>query len=162
MARGNKIVITENPRGKFFEGTITGTPLPGTVMQLSTGVAVDGNGRHTWIVYQPGTDGDRPVGPLAVALEKGEGNDFDQAYVTGDRGFLYVPLAGDEMNMRWSAAGTGAADATTVGLLAIVDTGTGLLVDTTGSVESEPFAAMEAVTDVVATGTLVWCIATGY
>jgi len=162
MARGNKILITENPRGKFFEGIITGTPLPGTVMQLETGTAVDGNGVHTWVVYQPGTDGDRPVGPIAVALEKGEGFDNTTAYVTGDRGFLYVPLPGDELNMRWSAAGTGAADAVTVGLLAVVDTGTGLLVDTTGSPQTEPFVAMEAVDDVTATGTLVWCMATGY
>ena len=161
MSRGNRIVLSENPRGRFLEGTITGTPLPGTIMQLDT-TAVDGNGRHTWVVFNRDDDGDRPVGPLAVLTEKGEGFDFDTAYVTGDRGFLYVPLPGDELNLRWSEAGTGTGDAVAVGDLAIVDDGTGLLVDTTGTPQSEPFVAMEAVTDVTSTGTLVWCMATGY
>ena len=74
---------------------------------------------------------------------------------------MYVPLPGDELNLRWSEAGTGTGDAVAVGDLAMVDDGSGLLVDTS-SPEVEPFMAMEAVTDVTATGTLVWCMATGY
>ncbi len=162
MARGNKILITEEPRGKFYEGVMNGTPLPGTIMQIQAGVSVDGNGHHTFVVYNRDADGNRPAGPHFVLLEAGAGRDADAAYITSGSAFMYVPLPGDELNLRWSEAGTGTGDAVAVGDLAIVDDGTGLLVDTTGSPEVEPFAAMEAVSDVVALGTLIWCIATGY
>ena len=161
MSRRNKIVITEEPRGRFIEGVISGTPLPGTIMQIQAGTAVDGNGHHTFVVYNRDADGNRPQGPHFVLREPGSGRNFDTAYITGSLGFMYVPLPGDELNLRWSEAGTGTGDAVAVGDLAMVDDGSGLLVDTS-SPEVEPFMAMEAKSDVVATGTLVWCMATGY
>lgn len=159
---GNKINITENPRGRFIGGVVSGTPLPGTIMQIEAGTAVNGNGDHTWVVFNRDADGDRPLGPLAVLLERGEGYDYETAYETGGQAFLYIPLPGDELNVLWSAAGTGTGDAVTVGLLGIVDDGTGLLVTTTGSPQTEPFMAMEAVSDVTATGTLTWVIFSGF
>lgn len=159
--RGSTVVITENPRGRFIEGVVSGTPKPGTIMQLTT-TAVDGNGRHTWVVFNRDADGNRPAGPLAVLLERGEGYTYDTAYTDGDQCFLYIPLPGDELNLLWSTAGTGASDATAVGDIAIVDDGTGLLVATTGSPEIEPFVAMEVVSDTVAAGTMVWVMFSGY
>ena len=159
--RGNRVLITAEPRGRFIEGIVDGTPYPGTIMEVSA-VAVDAMGRHTWGVYNPGGDGQMPIGPYAVLLERGEGYNYTTIYVSGYPCFLYVPLPGDELNLLWSEAGTGTGDAVAVGDKAEVDDGTGLLIDTTSTPESEPYIAMEAVSDVVATGTMVWCMATGH
>lgn len=155
--RGNKILITENPRGRFIGGVISGTPLPGTIMQILAGTAVNGNGDHTWTAYNRSADGDNPQGPYALLLERGEGYDYETAYETGGQGFLYIPLPGDEMNVLWTTSGTSTGDSLTVGQIGMVDDGTGFIIDTTG-VESEPFMAMEALTDTTATGTLAWVI----
>lgn len=159
--KGSAVVISEEPRGRFVEGVVEGTPLPGTIMQRKAATAVDNNGRHTWVVYNRDADGDRPAGAIAVLLERGEGYTYETAYTTGHQCFLYIPLPGDELNVLWSAAGTGTGDSVAVGDLAIVDDGTGLLVATTGSPQNEPFVAMEAVTDVVAAGTMTWVEYTG-
>jgi hypothetical protein len=90
-----------------------------------------------------------------------QGKIATDAYVTGSRCFMYVPAPGEDINMLVSAAGTG-TDAQAIGDLYIVDKGTGMLVATSGTVESEPFQCMETLADVVATGTLVWCQATGH
>ena len=167
--RGNRILITEDPRGRFKEGIIDGTPKPGTIMQVMA-VAVDGNGHHTWGVYDRDADGDNPAGPLAVLLEKPEGetpwtydtstppvrtNDGGSAYAAEDLAPLYCPLSGDELNVLWATSGTGTGDTLTVGQIGMPEDGTGLIIDTTG-VECEPVIAMEALTDTVAAGTLTW------
>ncbi len=162
MARGNQIVIQENPRGQFLGGIIVGTPLPGTIVQMVAGTAVDGNGHFRYEVYDRDADGNHPQGPLIILLENGEGNDFTVAYETLHHANLYIPLPGDDLNVRWSTAGTGTGDSLTVGQIGIVDDGTGLIVDTTGSPESEAFTSMEALTDTVATGTLAWARFSGY
>lgn len=158
--KGTEILLSENPKGVFKEGTISGTPSPGTVMQISAAVEPIG-GRHQWEVYAPGTDGNQRL--IAVLLpDRLQGKLHTDAYANGDRGFLYCPVAGEELNMLVSAPGTGTGDAVAIGDLFIVDTGTGLLVATTGTPESEPFQCLETVSDVVSTGTLVWCMFTGY
>ena len=153
--KGSKINITENPRGRQLEGIVSGTPKPGTLMQILAGTAMDGNGRHTWEAYNRDADGDNPAGPLAVLLERGEGYTYATAYVDGDPCFLYCPLPGDELNVLWATSGTGAADALTVGQIGMPEDGTGYIIDTTG-VECEPVIAMEALDDTVADGTLTW------
>lgn len=171
--RGNAILITEDPRGRFKEGVIDGTPKPGTIMQLLAGTAVDANGHHTWGVYDRDADGDNPAGPLAVLLEKPEGaapftidsnrvrtNDGGAAYVAGDLAPLYCPLPGDELNVLWATSGTGTGDSLTVGQIGMPEDGTGLIIDTTG-VECEPVIAMEALSDTVAAGTLTWVMFAG-
>jgi hypothetical protein len=166
--RGNKIVISDEPKGRFIEGIVDGTPKPGTWMQVSA-VAVDGNGRHTWGVYDRNADGDNPAGPLAILCERGEGyapftvtagvrtNDGGTAYVSGDQCFLYIPLPGDELNVLWATTGTGTGDALALAQIGMPEDGTGLTIDTTG-VECEPVVTMEAITDTVAAGTLAWVI----
>lgn len=160
--RGNQIVISQDPRGRFIGGVVSGTPLPGTIMQIVAGTAVDGNGDHTWAAFNRDADGDRPLGPLAVLLAKGEGFDTSVAYEDGHQANLYIPLPGDELNVRWATSGTGTGDALTVGQIGIVEDGTGLVIDTTGSPQTEPFTAMEAVDDTVAAGTLVWVSYSGF
>jgi hypothetical protein len=158
MPSTKSIVLQADPKGTFLEGVIYGTPKPGTVMQIRNTDLV--GGRLTWEVFAPGADGNR--GLIAVLCEDHlQGKTADDAYVSGDRGFLYCPIAGEELNVLVSAAGTGTGDAIAIGTKLIVENGTGLLVETTGTPESEPFVASEAVADVSATGTLVKVIATG-
>lgn len=160
MSKGNNIIVSAEPKGVFKEGIIDGTPLPGTIMQIKATTEPVG-GRHTWEVANYGADGDQRV--VAVLLEdRLQGKTKDDAYADEDRCFLYFPIAGEELNVRWAAAGTGTGDAVAIGDLGIVDDGTGLVVDTTGSPESEPFQALETVADVVSTGSLVWAMYTGH
>lgn len=156
-AVGNNIIISSNPQGKFLEGIIYGTPKPGTLMEIKTAYA-QGN-RHEWQVYQPGTDGNRRV--VAVLLEDGlQGISVTTAYVTGTMGRLYVPIAGEELNMLIAdVSGTG-DDHTALEML-IADTGTGKLIATTGSPESEPFQLLQTLTDPTA-DVLAPCMYTGY
>lgn len=158
MARGNEIVLTA--KGRFMEGVISGTPLPGTIMQLKADTDLVG-GRPTYEVYNTSADGERRA-IYVLDRDWGQGKTADDAYVTGSRGFLYAPAMGDELNVRVSVAGTGTGDNVTIGDLFMVDDGTGLLVATTGSPESECFQAMEDVDDVEEDGTLVHCVYTGY
>ena len=162
--KGSQVVITGEPKGRFFEGVLntSGTPKPGTIMQIKAATSIDGNGHFTFTEYNRGADGDRPAGPLFVLLEKGEGYSYDTAYADGDWCQVYCPLPGDELNLLWSTAGTGTGDSVAVGDLAIVDDGTGLLVATTGTPETEPFVACEALTDTESTGTMCHCMFTGY
>lgn len=156
MARGNCIVVSSYPQGRFEEGYIaTGeTPKPGTILQIDPTVALKG-GRHTWKIYNPGTDGENPVGPIAVLREEVlRGVSIDTAYAAGDRCFLYLPEPGDELNVLVkNIAGT--ADDHALGEKLMVDTGTGMLIATTGSPENEPFVLLEAITDPTA-DTLAW------
>ncbi len=155
MAKGNEIIVSAQPKGVFLEGTVSGTPKPGTVMEVS---AVATNGTKTFRVYQPGTDGDRR--PIYVLLpDHLQGKLATDAYVSGDRCFVYCPVMGEELNMLVAdVSGTG--DDHAVGDVMMVDTGTGKLIVTTGSPESEPFILLEASTDPTADA-LLWCAYTG-
>lgn len=160
MAKGAHIIVSAQPMGKFKEGIVSGTPSPGTLMQLDAAVEPVG-GRFTWEVYAPGTDGEQRL--IVVLLpDEMQGKLSTVAYVSGDRCFLYCPIPGEELNMLVSASGTGTGDAQAIGDLYIGDTGTGLLVATTGSPESESFQCLETTSDVVAGGSLVHCQFTGY
>ncbi len=160
MAKGNEIILSADPRGVFKEGIIDGTPKPGTVMQVKAATEPIG-GRHTWEVADYGADGDQRLVAVLLA-DWAQGKTADNAYADGDRCFLYCPVAGEELNMRISAAGTGTGDAIAIGALLMVDDGTGLLVATTGTPESESFICMETVADVVLAGTLCHCMYTGH
>lgn len=159
MAKGNGIIVSPEPRGIFWEGTISGTPKPGTIMQIQAGTDADDNGRFTFEVYNVAADGNQR--PMFVLLpDWGQGKLATDAYVTGSHGYLYVPVAGEELNMLVAnIAGTG--DDFDVGSLFMVDDGTGKLIITTGSPESEPFMCLEDVAALTA-DTLVWCLFTGY
>lgn len=155
-ARGRKIILTAHPQGRFLEGPIFGTPKPGTVMEIKNAY-YEGN-QHRWQAFSAST-GKRRL--IAVLLEDlGQGKTVDDAYTSGDRGFLYVPHAGEELNMLLAdVAGTGDTHAALERL--IVQTVTGLLIATTGSPESEPFTLLTALTALSA-NTLAPCMYTGY
>jgi hypothetical protein len=160
MARGTGIIVSAEPRGRFIEGIVSGTPKPGTVMEIKAATEPVG-GRHTWEAFNADADGNQRL--IAVLLENSLlGELATTAYADGDRCTLYVPAAGEELNMLLSAPGTGTGDSFAIGALLMVNDGDGLLIATTGSPESEPFIVMETVSDVVAGGTLTWVMYTGH
>jgi len=161
MARGTEIIVSANPRGVMHEGPITGTPKPGTIMQIDVSEGINGDGRFTWEAYNRDADGNRPAGPLAILLpDRLQGKLHTDAYAAGDHGFLYTPIAGEEFNcLLLDVSGTG--DDHAFGEILIVDDGTGKLVATTGTPETEPFMLLEAVTDPIA-DTLLHVIYNGY
>ena len=160
--RGNEIMVSANPQGKFVEGIISGTPYPGTIVQPDTSVALVG-GRQTWVVYDADADGGRPKGPFIVLREDHlQGKIHSDAYASGDRGFGYIPLAGDELNLYWKDEDTGTTtNDIAAGQVGIVDDGTGLIIATTGSPETEVCMANEAANNLDG-DTWVWSVWTGH
>ena len=161
MAQGNKIIVTASPKGYIFGGIIvTGeTPKPGTIMQIDPTVARTGN-RWQVKAYNRDADGDRPAGPFCVLLEDNkQGKRATDAYAAGDYCELYCPLPGDELNLLFFNQ-SGTADDITKGDLLIVDDGTGKVFKTTGTVETEPAMALEAITDPTA-DQLLWVVWSG-
>ena len=153
--RGNVIVLSAEPNGRFVEGTIkTGiTPKPGTIMQIDVSAGLDSNNRPTWEYYEPGTDGHRPIGPYIVLREDiARGKTATTAYAAGDHAFGYIPLPGDELNLLLQDT-AGTADISPGQF--IVDNGTGEMIATTGTVENEPFLLMETISAPTA-DTLGW------
>lgn len=161
MSKGNRIVLTPD-RGYPVEGIINAaeTPKPGTCYQIDPTQAVQGN-RNVWKVYTTGTDGARPKGPMIILTEDIlQGKTMTDAYAAGDRAFGFVPLPGCELNLlHLNVAGT--ADDVAAGDKLIVDDTTGKWFTTTGSPQTEPAMAMEAVVDPTA-DSLMWCIWSGF
>lgn len=156
MAKGHGIILAGEPRGKFLEGTIVGTPKPGTVMQIKAGVAPV-SGRHSWEASTKATGAKQLIAVLLP--DDGQGADETTAYVTGKRGRLYCPVAGEELNMRVADV-SGTADDVAIGDLFGVETVTGKL-KANSSYASTPFTAMEAVTDPTA-DYLLWVTFNGH
>lgn len=149
MSAHNVIVVTPAPAGRFLEGTISGTPKPGTMMEPVPGTALDGMGRLTWRVYTgAGTDGERTlVAILRENLFLGKGK--NDAYADGDHCYLYCPIPGDEVQVLLKNI-SGTSENIDEGDKLIHDSGTGLFIETTGSPESEPFIAEEAISNITA------------
>ena len=155
--KGTRILVTSKPRGVFEDCYVSGTPKPGTVMQIKAATAAVG-GLFTMEVFNADADGDQRM--IAVLLEKDqEGKIYSDAYVDGDLGRVYFPLSGEKLNMLFeNVSGTG--DDVAIGDLFEVDDSLGTL-HATASGESEPFVALEATTDPMAAH---WemCMFTGY
>jgi hypothetical protein len=163
MARGNRIIVSSEPRGKFREGIVASgqTIYPGSVVQNVATTALVA-GRHTVTAYDADADGGRPKGgPFMVVIEDYlQGKLATTAYTAGERIFMYIPGAGDEMNLLIQNL-SGTADDHAAGEVLIVDDTTGKFIATTGSPETEVAVLKEAITDPTA-DTLAWCEWTGY
>lgn len=142
MAIGNEIVVSSPRRGHEEFCIVSGTPKPGTVMERVPTTAQVG-GKFTFRVYQPGTDGERRA--IAVMLPRSDMSPTT-AYATGDEGLVYWPAHGEILNMLIKDI-AGTADDHTAGEMLIVDTGTGKLIASTGTPESEPFRLLQTITD---------------
>jgi hypothetical protein len=156
MARGNEIIVTANPRGVFVEGYVkTGeTFYPGMIVQVDPTVALKG-GRHTYKLAAVGADGGRPVGGLTVVTPDNlQGKTASDSYAAGTRFFGYQPIAGEELNVLADDDASGTLDVA-AGTEMILQTGTGKVIATTGTPASEPFIALETLTNMTA-DTLLW------
>ena len=162
MARGNEIIVSARPGGRFLEGPLTtgSTPKPGTILQIDASAGIDDNGHFSFEPFNADADGGRPKGPLFVLLPNNRGGDATTAYADSDHCFVYCPLPGEELNCLLQDV-TGTADDHAIGEILIVDDGTGKLIATTGTPETEPFMLLETVTDPTA-DTLAHVIYTGY
>jgi hypothetical protein len=155
MARGNKIVVNADAKGMYEWGYITTAEKPGTIFQRDASVALK-HGKHTYKVYQPGADGENPVGGYWVLdFDPYTGRTADTAYAAGDFAKLYSPRMGDELNLLIANI-SGTADDHALNEKLMVDTGTGKLVVTTGTPEDEVAQLLETITDPTA-DTLAWC-----
>lgn len=157
MARGNRIVVNPDAKGMYEWGYIAAGStvlVPGTVWQRDPTVALKA-GKHTYKVYQPGADGENPLGGYWVLTEDlYTGRDAATAYAAGDLVKFYSPRMGDELNLVvLNLAGT--ADDHALGEKMMLDHGTGKLIVTTGTPEDEVAELLEAITDPTA-DTLAW------
>lgn len=159
MARGNEIIVTSEPGGMFDEGLVKAaqTFYPGMVVLRDASVALVG-GRFTYKIYDETADGDQPTGAFWVVtnlLQAMLGKLCSDSIAAGDRVMVYAPRPGEELNLLLKdISGTG--DDHTKGEKLMVDTGTGKLIATTGTPETEIAQLLETITDPVA-DTLVWC-----
>ena len=144
MAKGRKIIVTPESqlRGRFIEGVLEEIVSPGNLLQFKAATEPDGTGRYTFEEFDGAADGERSV--TIVALEnKLAGKTASDAYAAGDRVFAYIPAIGDELNVMVQAS----SGAVAIGTKYIKDDGTGTLIITTGTPESEPFIALETASD---------------
>jgi hypothetical protein len=120
--RGSEIVLSVAPKGTFKEVTILGTPYPGQMMEicaaadltaagLAAVAAVGGRPVAVPLGYLSGATGDpRPLCLLCPDSDQGQA--YSTAYVSGARGFVYFPIAGEEVNVAVAEeAGTGSVNA---------------------------------------------------
>jgi hypothetical protein len=154
MARGQRIVVNPDAKGTYAQGYITTAEKPGTVCQLDASVALK-HGDHTYKVYQPGTDGENPLGGYWILIEDlYQGKTKDDAYAAGDFAKFYSPRMGDQLNLLVANL-AGTADDHALNEKMMVDTGTGKLIITTGTPEDEVAQLLEVITDPTA-DTLAW------
>lgn len=159
MARGNSIIVTAFPRGLMEEGYVAAgeTFYPGMIVQQDPTVALK-SGRHTYKIYDRGADGDHPAGAFWVVTERLQalqGKTTTDSYAAGERCSLYAPAHGEELNLIVeNLAGT--ADDHSLGEILMVNDGSGKLIATTGTPETEVALLLEAITDPTA-DTLAWC-----
>lgn len=155
MAKGNRILVTSEPKGVFEEIIVSGTPKPGTCMYPKNTALTQGERRTmepagTTAALGMGADGDQiPVAVLLSGLDHmaaPPGKIATDAYVDGERGVVYYPVQGEQLNVLFLNV-SGTADDVTIGMKLIIDDGTGQVLPTAGTPESEPFVAMEVYTD---------------
>lgn len=149
MAKGNEIILSAYPQGKFMEGTITDTSSPGMCVEIVPATAmIDGRPSFRARSLTAGA-----IGPVAVLLpDSMQGKLATDAYVANTRCFVYYPMAGEELNMLvGDVAGTG--DTIAIGDLYGVNNDGKLKANS--SYASAPFEAMEASAALTA-DKLVW------
>jgi hypothetical protein len=155
VSKGNEIVVSAQPLGHWDEGIISGTPLPGTLMMISAGVAPV-NGRFTWQELNIGGQ-DQEIGLIAVLdMDSLQGKGQADAYVSGTYGKIYFPLAGDELNLRIGEA-AGTANWGAIGDYYHADADNGMLVPESGTASTAARIAqlLEKIT-ALAPNSLAW------
>ena len=157
--KGAQILINGNqPNGRFEEGTIVGTPAPGTMMELVPATEPT-NGRFSYRAVQTGSNGDNR--PSVILLEDvGQGVvpniNGSNTYTNGSRGFLYWPVSGDECNVLVeSESGTGHHFAIADKLM--IDSTNGKLILQDTAAHKAPWMVEETIPAPLSADTLVAC-----
>lgn len=171
-AKGSMTIVTtgRTPSGVFREGIVkTGeSHYPGMICQEDRSVA-EVEGCATFKLADIDADGTRPKGGLFICCVESLGELAEKgidpavttnAFAAGERALYYSPRAGEQFNLVYKNV-TGTADDVAAGDMLIVDDGTGKLIVTTGTPETEPFKAMTALVDPTEDAAL-WCEYTGY
>lgn len=164
MAKGADIVLNASTMKKI-EGIISGTPKPGTIMQVKAATEPV-MGRLTYETYAPGVGDGAPRALYILDIDYTQGKTEADAYVSGTRGFLYALRNGDEVNVRKAdISGTGSAtEDLAIGDRCLVVDGTGMIskvaVGIIASPVSYPFVVQETLTDQPAES-LVHCMVSG-
>lgn len=155
--RGNEIVASGDPKGKWLEGIIDDASKPGTWMEVVPGSAQVG-GRVHYRHYQPGADGD-PREFIILCPDHMQGKNNTDAYVPGTRCFMYSPLHGEYLNvLAQGEAGTGSANAFAVGDRLIGENASGMFIKTTDATKTAAVTVMEHIDEVADTPTLIYCM----
>lgn len=124
----NRIVL--DGKGHYIEGIADEAITPGAPVQLMS----TGNYRN----WDGAAAGEHDIVILAVE-DALQGKTLTQAYSSGDRLTLYIPLSGDVCLVRLKAS-----ENVAVGGKLIREDDTGLFIATTGTPEMEDFIALEA------------------
>lgn len=149
MSRLNRIILTPD-RATPVEGYLASgeTLYPGMIVQEDP-TQTEIGGRRAWKLYSRDADGNNPKGPFIIVTEDIlQGKTMSDAYGTGSgtRLFGAIPKSGCEFNGYFGNQ-SGTADDVVKGELGIVDSGTGKIIPTTGSPETEVVQFLETLTD---------------
>jgi hypothetical protein len=137
--QGYEIVASANPKGNFESIFVSGTPLPGTFMEIVPAVAKQG-GRFT---YRARSSAAGSTGPVAILeADSKQGVLPGTAYTSGSPARIYWPIHGEELNaLLEESAGTGTSGEENIGdRLAISSDG---MLQAAGGATSAPFYLLE-------------------
>ena len=137
----NCILVEGAPESDVLEGTISGTPKPGTLMSM-TSAEPTGDGRMTYGVWTGSANGEQDE-VIVLMEDRYQGKTKDDAYANGDHGFMYIPEAGDELLVLLKGATPGNH---AIGEKLIIESASGKLIATAGIPEMEPFKLLETIT----------------
>lgn len=164
MSAHNVIVVSADPKGHFFEGQMVagaGAFKPGIHVMIDPEADLV-DGRPQYKIWDGGADGERGWDGIVREMDL-MGYLPTTEYAAGSRFLGYQPVNGDEVQMLLKNVGTGTGtgeEDVLIGDKFIVDKGTGKVIPTTGTPESEPWEAMESISD-IEEDTLVLCRYTG-
>ena len=156
MALGVAIVANADAKGRWCEGVLSGTPSPGTFMEILPATNPV-SGRYS---FRARSSAGGSADAVLIMVNNWEGGQINTtAGTSGDRVKLYWPLPGDELNaLVAESAGTGTSGENLIGdRLAINSSG---LLYAGGSLTQRPFWLIDR-TGLSATATslrLVWYI----
>lgn len=134
--KGKSIVVSAAPRGVYLNGVSAVALTPGQLVDIS---AVDSEGNYTFQLAAPGGNGHR--GFFGVVDLPYQGGVYSDSIPAGDQVRVYVPIKGDQLNVRVKTA-----EVIAVGGKLILENSSGYVLATTGTVEEEPLVALEALT----------------
>jgi len=161
--KGTRVVIASPMRGVVEHCYITGTPKPGTCMEIKPATEPVG-GVFNYQAYGTqaasggkfvGADGNRKA--VAVLLEKDqEAGIYSDAYAAGDLGRVYYPVMGEWLNVLFANV-AGTSDTLAIGDEFMIDDGTGKLMAVDSDAEAHPFTCLETVATALTADTMIWC-----